>query len=256
MTTHRILILGGTIEARLLAGKLAARADLSITLSLAGRTTRPAAQPAPVRIGGFGGAEGLARYLRGEDVDLLIDATHPYAARISRNAHEASHLAGVPAFALRRPAWEPVAGDRWRFVENAEEAVAELGQAPRHVFLALGRQELGPFEEAPQHSYLIRSVDPVEPPLAVPDAIYILARGPFAEEDELRLLSEHRIDTIVAKNSGGDATYGKIAAARGLGIEVILFRRPEASDMPSVGSIVEALEFADHLLASVKKRGV
>src|SRR5262245_15035147 len=118
--THHILILGGTTEARLLAGKLARQAGLDITLSLAGRTAEPAAQPVPVRIGGFGGAEGLARYLRDNAVDLLIDATHPYAARISANAFEAAQLAGVPALALRRPPWEPLAGDRWRFVSNAE----------------------------------------------------------------------------------------------------------------------------------------
>jgi precorrin-6A/cobalt-precorrin-6A reductase len=254
--THRILILGGTTEARLLAGKLASRADLDITLSLAGRTAEPAAQPVPVRIGGFGGAEGLVRYLRENAVNLLIDATHPYAARISANALEAAQLAGAHAFALRRPPWEPVAGDRWRFVANAEEAVAELGRSPRRVFLALGRQEIAAFTAAPQHNYLVRSVDPVEPPLDVPNATYILARGPFAEVDERKLLLDHQIDTIVAKNSGGKATYGKIAAARALGIEVILFRRPAVPDMPAVGTVAEAIAMVVHLAASPRKRGV
>ncbi len=208
------------------------RGDLDITLSLAGRTIEPAEQPVPVRSGGFGGAEGLARYLQDERIDLLIDATHPYAAQISRNADVAARLADVPAFALRRAPWQQVAGDRWTLVANAEEAVAALGAEPRRVFLALGRQEIGAFETAPQHSYLIRSVDPIEPPLDVPDAGYILARGPFAEAAERNLLAEHHIDAIVAKNSGGSATYGKIAAARELGIDVILFRRPEVPDMP------------------------
>lgn len=254
--THRILILGGTTEARLLAGELATRADLEITLSLAGRTVEPAAQPVPVRSGGFGGAEGLAGYLRAQAINLLIDATHPYAAQISRNAHQAALRANVPAFALRRPAWDAVEGDSWRIVEGAEEAVALLGTTPRCVFLALGRQEIAAFSKAPQHAYVIRSVDPVEPPLDVPQAEYILARGPFAEADERRLLSGHRIDTIVAKNSGGAATYGKIAAARALGIAVILFRRPEAPDMPAVVTVAEAAEMAGHLLAPEKKRGV
>jgi precorrin-6A/cobalt-precorrin-6A reductase len=254
--THRILILGGTTEARLLAGKLASRTELDITLSLAGRTTEPATQPAPVRIGGFGGADGLARYLRDNAIDLLIDATHPYAARISANAFEAAQLTGVHAFALRRPPWEPVAGDRWRFVANAEEAVAELGRSPRRVFLALGRQEIAAFSAAPQHSYLVRSVDPVEPPLDVPNATYILARGPFEGAEERKLLLDHRIDTIVAKNSGGKATYGKIAAARDLGIEVSRFRRPDMPDMPAVGTVAEAVAMADHLAASPRKRGV
>lgn len=253
----KVLILGGTTEARLLAGRLSARGDLDITLSLAGRTVEPAEQPVPVRSGGFGGAEGLARHLRDEDIDLLIDATHPYAARISRNAAFAARFAGVPAFALRRAAWKPIEGDRWHAVANAEEAVGALGVTPRRVFLALGRQEIAPFASAPQHSYLIRSVDPVDPPLAVPDAEYILARGPFAEADERQLLADRRVDAIVAKNSGGTATYGKIAAARTLCIDVFLFLRPEVPDMPSVGTVAEALEMAVHLLASAaRKRGV
>ncbi|TIX63137.1 MAG: cobalt-precorrin-6A reductase, partial [Mesorhizobium sp.] len=198
--THRILILGGTTEARQLAGKLAARADLSVTLSLAGRTESPVAQGVPVRSGGFGGAEGLATYLDQEKVELLIDATHPYAARISANAAEAARQAGVPILALRRPGWEPVAGDRWTLVDSAAEAARALGTAPRRAFLAIGRQEASAFEAAPQHRYLIRSVDPVEPKLGVPDAIYLLARGPFPEAEERALLEKHGIDAVVSKN--------------------------------------------------------
>ncbi|NGN40875.1 cobalt-precorrin-6A reductase [Mesorhizobium sp. CGMCC 1.15528] len=254
--THRILILGGTTEARQLAGKLADRADLSVVLSLAGRTVDPVAQPVPVRSGGLGGAQGLANYLCDEQVGLLIDATHPYAANISRNAAEAATLAGVPILTLRRPAWEAVEGDHWTLVENGREAVAALGERPRRVFLALGRQEIADFARAPQHAYVIRSVDPIEPPLAVPDATYILARGPFAETDERELLAGHRIDAIVAKNSGGSATYGKIAAARELGIEVILFRRTDLPDVPSAASVGELLAMIDHWAASAEKRGV
>lgn len=254
--TERVLILGGTTEARQLAGKLAQRGDLAVTLSLAGRTESPVPQGVPTRSGGFGGVEGLAAYLRREQINLLIDATHPYAANISRNAAEAARAAGVPIFALRRPAWEPAAGDRWALVADAAEAVKALGPEPRKVFLALGRQEIAEFASAPQHAYVIRSVDPVEPPLDVPDATYILARGPFAEADELELLKTHRVDAIVAKNSGGSATYGKIAAARKLGIEVILFRRPILPDVPAAARVEELLEKVDHWLGPAEKRGV
>lgn len=252
----RILILGGTTEARQLAAKLAARGDLGITLSLAGRTENPVAQPVPVRTGGFGGAQGLADWLAGHKTDLLIDATHPYAARISANAAEAARISGVPIFALRRPGWEPVNGDRWMLADDAGEAVALLGQSPRRVFLALGRQEVAAFETAPQHAYVIRSVDPIEPPLGVPDATYILARGPFAEADERALLEAHKIDAIVAKNSGGQATYGKIAAARQLGIEVVLFRRPPLPEVPSAPTVSAIAEMVDHFATPAEKRGV
>lgn len=251
-----ILILGGTTEARQLAGKLTRRADFSVTLSLAGRTESPVAQGVPVRVGGFGGAEGLAVYISEQHVHLLIDATHPYAARISANAAEAAQQTGVPILALRRPGWEPLAGDRWTLVDSAAEAARALGTAARRVFLAIGRQEAGAFEAAPQHRYLIRSVDPVEPKLAVPDAVYLLARGPFPEADERALLEKHGIDAVVSKNSGGDATYGKIAAARALGIEVIMVRRPPLPDVPSAQTVDQLAAKVDHLFDPVAERGV
>lgn len=246
--THRILILGGTTEARQLAGKLAARADISVMLSLAGRTENPAAQGVPVRVGGFGGAGGLATYLRQNKIDLLIDATHPYAARISANAAEAARMTGVPTVALRRPGWEAVEGDRWTLVDTVASAVTALGSVPRRVFLALGRQEVAAFEAAPRHHYLIRSVDPVEPRLAVPDAAYLLARGPFHEVDERTLLESRGIEVVVSKNSGGEATYGKIAAARALGVEVIMIRRPALPDVTSAGTIESLAAMVDHFL--------
>lgn len=253
--TQRILILGGTTEARQLAGRLTDRGGAEIVLSLAGRTENPVAQPVPVRVGGFGGAEGLAAYVRAHEIGLIIDATHPYAARISANAAEAARLAGVEILALRRPGWRDVAGDRWTVVESSDEAVAALGAEPRRVFLALGRQELLPFEAAPWHSYVVRSVDPVVPPLSLPDVTYILARGPFAEEDERRLLETHRIEAIVAKNSGGSATYGKIAAARALGVPVILFRRPALPDVVSAETVEAMAALVAQRLAPAEKRG-
>jgi precorrin-6A/cobalt-precorrin-6A reductase len=253
----RVLILGGTAEARLLAERLAGRTDLRVTLSLAGRTAAPARQPVPVRVGGFGGAAGLADYLAKQAIDVLIDATHPYAAAISANAVAAARRAGVAFLALRRPPWVAVAGDRWREVSDAREAVSALGTTPRRVFVTLGRNELTPLLDAPQHHYLIRSVDPVDPPLALPHAIYVTGRGPFAEAEDAALMGAHGIEVVIAKNSGGTATYGKIAAARVLGIEVILPRRPPAVPAAAaVETIEEAMAWLDHALTSATARGV
>jgi precorrin-6A/cobalt-precorrin-6A reductase len=256
MNSHRILILGGTSEARQLAGLLAARGDLDVTLSLAGRTERPAQQPVPVRTGGFGGAAGLAAYLAGHDIGVLVDATHPYAARISANAAAAARTARVPIVALRRPAWQRRPGDRWIMVDNAAEAVTVLGEEPRRVFLALGRQEVAAFETAPQHHYLIRSVDRIEPPLELPMADYMVARGPFREAGELQLLRAHGIDRIVCKNSGGAATYAKLAAAHRLGIPVIMLKRPALPDVPAASDVQGLVRMLDHLIDPAEKRGV
>jgi len=245
-----ILILGGTTEARLLGQHLAARAEFSVTLSMAGRTASPAAQSVPVRRGGFGGIAGLIRYLRHQDVIALIDATHPYAPTISAHALSAALQSHTPILALRRPAWTAVDGDRWIEVEDAEGAVRGLGPKPRNVFLALGRQEIAAFASAPQHRYLIRSVDPVEPPLPVPYALYIQERGPFDDEMELALLRAHAIDVVVAKNSGAQATYGKIAAARTLGMPVMMLRRPPEAAMPAVATVDEAMAWLDHVLGT------
>jgi precorrin-6A/cobalt-precorrin-6A reductase len=252
----RILILGGTVEARLLAGALSERGDVSVTLSLAGRTAKPMPQPVPVRSGGLGGAVGLADYLRQERIDVLIDATHPYAAVISANAARAAEMAGVKLLALRRSAWTKVEGDDWIEVANIGDAVGALGKAPRRVFLALGQKELQPFATAPQHTYLVRSVDPVDPPLDVPHAIYFTARGPFTEAEDRALLERHRIDVVVAKNSGGDATYGKIAAARSLHLPVIMLKRPALPEVETSDSVEGVLIWLDHVSASAPSRGV
>lgn len=252
----RILILGGTAEARRLAERLAGRSDLAVTLSLAGRTAAPARQGVPVRIGGFGGAEGLADYLSSERIDALIDATHPYAAVISANAASAAQSAGVALLALRRSPWRPVAGDRWIEVADVPAAVGALGGAPRRVFLALGRKELAPFANAPQHHYLVRSVDPVDPPLAVPHATYVTGRGPFTEANDRALLRAHAIEVVVAKNSGGTATYSKIMAARALGLAVIMPSRPPLPAANAVETIEDALAWLDHVRAPRADRGV
>jgi precorrin-6A/cobalt-precorrin-6A reductase len=252
----RILILGGTTEARELAKRLTRRAEYEVVVSLAGRTKTPAPQPAPVRSGGFGGAAGLADYLIREKIDALIDATHPYANVISANASAAAHQSGVPLLALRRPAWPAVGGDLWTEVADVAAAVRMLENRPRRVFVTLGRNELGALIDAPQHFYLIRSVDPVDPPLPLPQVTYLTARGPFTEADDHALMVLHGIDAVIAKNSGGTASYGKIAAARALGIEVIMLRRPPPADAPAVETVEAAIAWLDHALTSAVARGV
>jgi precorrin-6A/cobalt-precorrin-6A reductase len=252
----RILILGGTTEARELAERLATRADLEIVVSLAGRTQAPAPHPVPIRSGGFGGAMGLAEYLRRERIDALVDATHPYATAISANAGTAARHAGVPLIALRRPAWAATAGDRWSEANDVTAAVRALGERPRRAFVTLGRSELAPLTNAPQHFYLIRSVDPVEPVPPLPRVSYLIDRGPFREADERALMRAHAIDVVIAKNSGGTASYGKIAAARALSVEVIMLRRPASPEGSGVATVDEIIVWLDHAIASATARGM
>jgi precorrin-6A/cobalt-precorrin-6A reductase len=252
---RHILILGGTAEARQLAGQLSQRRDLSIVLSLAGRTAAPAEQPVPVRIGGFGGTDGLAAYLEAQQIDLLIDATHPYAAIMSANAAEAAARGNVRLLALRRPPWIAVDGDQWVEVDSITDAVLALGPAPRNVFLTVGRKDIVAFAAAPQHDYLIRSVDPIDPPLDVPRATYLTERGPFCEADDRELMAEYQTHVVVAKNSGGEATYGKIAAARSLDIEVVMLRRPVLPAVITVETVQDAVAWLDHELPTTD-RGV
>lgn len=239
-----------------MALNLANRSELEVTVSLAGRTTSALAHPVPVRSGGFGGVSGLVQYVRDNRVHALIDATHPYAAIISANARQAAADTGTPLLTLVRPAWQPMNGDNWTEVADATDAVRVLGARSQRVFLAMGRQEIAAFALEPQHHYLVRSVEPVDPPLPVPHARYILARGPFAEADDRALLESNAIDVIVAKNSGGTATYGKIAAARALGIRVLMLRRPATPTGPTVSTVAEAVSWLDHLLTLDTPRGV
>ncbi|MFZ3349448.1 MAG: cobalt-precorrin-6A reductase [Xanthobacteraceae bacterium] len=253
----RILILGGTTEARMLGERLARRGGLDVTLSLAGRTASPVPHAVAMRIGGFGGAEGLAMHLTAQRIDALIDATHPYATMISANAAKAARSTGVPFLVLHRPPWNTVAGDRWTEVDDTTAAVRAIGQQSCNVFVALGRNELAPFIGAPQHIYLIRSVDPIDPPLPLPHVTYITARGPFREADDHALMTARRIGVVISKNSGGSAAYGKIAAARAQGIEVIIVRRPTQPDTATtVSTIDDAIVWLDHALTSTAARGV
>ena len=220
----RVLILGGTTEATALATQAAALEGFQIISSLAGRTQQPVLPAGAVRIGGFGGATGLVDYLQTAAIDLLIDATHPFAAQISQNAAAAAATCQIPHLMLVRPAWQPEVGDRWIEVPSYEAAAAVLPGSAQRVFLTIGRQELATF--APLSLwFLMRMIDPPLPETPVPNGRLLLERGPFALESEQRLLTDHAVDTIVSKNSGGAATYAKIAAARSLGIPVVMVQR-------------------------------
>jgi precorrin-6A/cobalt-precorrin-6A reductase len=221
----RILLLGGTTEAARMARALA-EAGVEAIYSYAGRTEMPVGQPLPVRVGGFGGAAGLVDYLRAEGISHMIDATHPFAAQMSRNAVEASAATGIPLIALEREPWRADKGDRWTHVPDLAGAVAALGEAPRRVFLAIGRQTLDAFAGAPQHHYLLRLVDPPTDPLPLPRAEAVIARGPFDVAGDRTLLKNHRIEVIVAKNAGGAGAEAKLVAARELGLPVVLIDRP------------------------------
>jgi precorrin-6A/cobalt-precorrin-6A reductase len=239
------LILGGTTQASQLARALAGHADLSPILSLAGRTQNPLPAPIPSRTGGFGGVEGLAVYLRNERIDALIDATHPFAAQMSAHAREASVRTGVPLLVFSRPAWSPGEGDRWTQVPDMNAAVAALGAAPRRVFLTQGRLQLAAFTAAPQHFYLVRAIDKPEELALLPNHKFVSARGPFALEDELAIMREEKIDILVSKNSGGEATSAKLLAARMLKIPVVLVARPPGGRAEELSQLEDVLRWIE-----------
>ena len=258
MKVLKLLILGGSGEAADLARSLEGDARYEVTLSLAGRTSEPVALPGKLLTGGFGGAEGLARVLAEERFDLLIDATHPFAVQMKANAVEAGKIAGTKFLAIRRPAWEPREGDRWIMVDSLEAAAAAIGQDPARVFLTTGRMELAPFREAPQHLYIVRSVEAPSRQELPPRAQLITARGPFKLEDERALLETHKIEVIVTKNSGGAGASAKLEAARDLSLSVIMVERPYLPEAPSVESVADALLWLEraHVSTSSTWRGV
>ena len=245
----KILILGGTGDAVKLASKLAAISEIEIISSLAGRTKKPAILVGQVRIGGFGGSEGLATYLRENSIDILIDATHPCAGQITRNGAIASQLVNIPHLMLVRPQWEKVSGDDWIEVETVEAAAQQIPVTARRVFITSGRQQLEPFAlrslTYPETWYLIRSIDP--PNIQLPNSKTLLERGPFGLAEERSLLHKYQIEAIVSKNSGGDATYAKIIAARELGIPIVMVQRPTMPRGEKVTSIEEAIAWLQNL---------
>jgi precorrin-6A/cobalt-precorrin-6A reductase len=238
----RVLILGGTTEASAIARALAGDERFAPVLSLAGRTRAPVPPPIPWRVGGFGGVAGLAAYLRRENVAALIDATHPFAARMKANAVSAAVAESVPCVTVLRPAWQADVGDRWIPVATMAEAFAALGPVPRRVFLAVGRQDLSPFRGP--HHYWVRSVDP--PAVLPPNATLITARGPFAAADEQALLAAHGVEIVVSKNAGGTATAGKLTAARALGLPVVMVARPAPPEGTLVPDAAAALAWLEH----------
>lgn len=243
----KALILGGTTEATALARRLAGHPAIVAEVSLAGRTARPVLPPLPTRIGGFGGAEGLAAYLAEQRIAAVVDATHPFAARISANAVAACARAGVPLLVLTRAAWTAGPDDRWIGVPDMAAAADALRPLGRTVFLTVGRQELAPFAAVPDKRYLIRAVDPPDPMPDLPDHQIILDRGPYTLEGELALLAEHRIDALVSKNSGGTATAAKLEAARRLGLPVVMVERPPATGSATVHEVAAALAWLENL---------
>ena len=238
-----ILILGGTTEASALARALADRPWTS-TLSLAGRTRDPLPQPIPCRVGGFGGVPGLVDHLRTHRIDALIDATHPFAAQMTRNAAAAAAETGTPLLAIYRPAWRRPDNAIWHEVDTVQAAADALGPTPRRVLLTIGQKELGPFAAAPHHQYVVRSIDPPSAP--PPGALVLTARGPYDEPAERALLQRHRIEVMVSKNAGGTATVAKLAAAAALGIPAIMVSRPALPDgLPTVSTAADALAWLD-----------
>jgi precorrin-6A/cobalt-precorrin-6A reductase len=240
----RALILGGTADASLLAAEVA-RARIDAVYSYGGRTRAPADQPLPTRIGGFGGVSGLADYIRRERITHAIDATHPFAAEMSRHAVQACAQTGTPLIALERAPWTKAPGDTWIEVADVTAALAALPETPAKMFLAIGRQHIAPFASKPQHTYTLRFVDPPEAPLPFA-ADVIVSRGPFTFDGELELMRTRGIAWIVARNSGGDGARAKIDAARMLGLPVIMIARPKLPERLRVESVAEIMQWLGH----------
>ena len=202
----------------------------------------PVVQPLPTRAGGFGGVAGLLAWLQAQRITHVVDATHPFAAQMSSNAVQACAAAGVPLLAFERPAWQAQDGDQWQYVADIAGAVAALPQTPARVFLAIGRQNLLPFAQCPQHYYLLRLVDAV-PGVPVPNAQVVIARGPFTVEGDRALLQQHGITHVVAKNSGGMGASAKLEAARSLGVPVILINRPQLPERRTAATVAQVMQW-------------
>lgn len=251
MTNH-LLILGGTTEATALAHALHT-AEIAATFSYAGRVARPKRQPLPTRIGGYGGVDGLADYIRTQGITHVVDATHPFAAQMSMNAVAACALTDTHLVALSRPMWMAQAGDNWRYVPDIAGAVAALDGSAQNVMLAIGRMHLDAFAPCPQHQYLLRLVDAPNGEVPLPNRHIIVDQGPFSVENDTALMRTHNIQLIVAKNAGGSGARAKIDAARSLNIPIIMIDRPAIPDRFEVGSPKAVLDWLDHLSA---ERGV
>jgi precorrin-6A/cobalt-precorrin-6A reductase len=236
-----ILVLGGTAEARELAAALVRR-GVRVVSSLAGRVANPRLPEGEVRVGGFGGSDGLATWLVDNGATAVIDATHPFAKWISAAAVAGAAAAGVPLLRLQRPGWQPEPGDDWHWAASVSDAAALLPALGERVFLTTGRQGLTAFAHLDALWFLVRCVDPPAPPLPASVTV-ILGRGPYTVDGELELMHSHRIDVLVTKDSGGDLTRAKLTAARTLGIPVVIVRRPPAPDTAAVPTVDAALSW-------------
>ena len=238
MAAVTILILGGTAEARQLAATLVAD-GIAVISSLAGRVSTPSLPPGKVRVGGFGGVDGLAEYLRGQHTSAVVDATHPFASKITKNAVQAASRTGTPLVRLERPGWRdhPLSGT-WTWVSDAAAArvAAEVAVRP---FLTTGRQSLRDFQAWADREVLVRLVDP--PISSLPEGwMVIVSRGPYTYADERKILTEHGIDVLITKDSGGSHTVAKLDAAGDLGIPVVIIARPQLPPMICLDSVAEA----------------
>lgn len=243
--TH-VLLLGGTSGASELAQALY-QTGVRACFSYAGVTQQPLAQPLPTRSGGFGGAEGLAAFIRTQGISHVVDATHPFAAQMSRNACEACAATGTALLALERAPWQAQPGDSWTELASMADAASALPEAATRVFLAVGRKQLDAFATKPQHLYLLRLVDaPLPGSLPLPRHTVVLGRGPFSLQDDLALLQQQGIAWLVAKNAGGPATRGKIDAARALGLPVVMVQRPVLPLRPRTESVAAVLHWLRH----------
>ena len=241
----RVLLLGGTTEATALAHAFAA-ANIDAVFSYAGRTAHPIAQPLPTRLGGYGGVNGLADYILDAQITHVVDATHPFATQISRNAVEACAMTGTALIAHERAPWMAQPGDNWLHVADTQAAVAALPAVPARIFLAIGKQTLPAFAAHPQHFYLLRLVDAPDATLPVPNAEVVLDRGPFTVESDMALMQAHAITHIVAKNSGGTGALAKLEAARRLHLPVILIARPAIADRPMARTLNAVMDWLHH----------
>lgn len=227
--------------------RLVAERGLQAIFSYAGRVDNPKLQPLPTRTGGFGGSDGLARYIRDNAVTHVIDATHPFAAQMSWNAAKACEMTGARLAALTRPAWQPQTGDNWQSVPDIDVAIAALEGPPKRVMLALGRLHMDAFAAQPQHHYILRLVDQPEAPPALPSHTVTVARGPFDVANDTALFKAHAVDVVVCKNAGGTGAIAKLHAARALGLPVIMIDRPELPIRPECATPAEIFEWvSDH----------
>lgn len=246
MPRDRILILGGTRDAREIAHALVA-AGRNVVTSLAGVTEQPLLPEGEVRIGGFGGVSGLKSYIESREIALVIDATHPFAARMSAQAFEACRETGVRLLRFERAAWRAQAGDDWRIIASASEAAAAVPAGAR-VLLTTGRKDLDPFVARPGISGVARMIE--APPAALPEHWTLLReRPPFTVDSETALMTSHAITHLVTKNAGGSATEAKLQAARNLGIPVLMIARPAKPEVPGFGAVDDLLVAVDGVLS-------